>query len=84
VIDPQIIMRVVNKYLGRTLKAAKIGMKSRRFEAFHAVAMDEFGHKGLKREIYDLCGVRLTDAELKSQDMTGFEPTDRGKKGGAP
>ncbi len=82
--DPRIIMGLVNKYLGRTLKAAKIGMKPKRFENFRSFAMDEFGHKGLMREVYDLCGVRLTDAELKAHDMTGPGPTDSGKKGGAP
>jgi hypothetical protein len=82
--DPRIIMKAINRALGRTLKVARIGMKPHKFEAFHAFAMDEFGFKGLAREIYDLCGVKLNDDEWKTLDRTGPEPTHLGKKGGAP
>jgi len=82
--DPRIIMKAINRRLGRVLKTARFGLKPHKFDALRSVIMDEFGHKGLTREVYDLCGVKVTDDELKAFDRTGPEPTDSGKKGGAP
>jgi hypothetical protein len=82
--DPRDIIDLANLHMGRCLKAARIGMKPHHFEAFQAFMLDEFGFKGFSRHVYVLCNVPPPKDELERHDRTGPEPTDSGKKGGAP
>ena len=53
--DPREIMSAVNQRMNRILTVAEAALPQDQFQAYRKVVLEEFGRKGLARDIDDLC-----------------------------
>jgi|GEM_PF-1099616 len=78
-LDPRDVIALVQARVKRVLDLAELAIPADKFERFRTLVLDEFGHKGLQR---DLGGAETGGADGKDRHGTGRSET--GGKGGCP
>ncbi len=72
------LWRLIEPRVKRILDFAELAVPSDKFERFRTLVLDEFGHKGLRRDLSALSGVG------QGMDGCGSGRNDAGKEGGVP
>ena len=78
-VDEREVMACITPHVTQVLKYAELAMDREKFECFRKLALDEFGHSGLRRELAEL----LDQGDQSGMERQGQGPVT-GRKGGAP